>query len=146
VCEYDFPITLNATGNGSQVEWSTGDQTPYTTVTNAGIYEVTTTAQNGCQASDEIDVTSDPCASLTEQLNGIIIYPNPTQAFVTISNQTEKHLLFELRSIEGKLLSSGELISSSIDTTIDMRNMSNGTYLLNILNEEVRMINRIVKQ
>ena len=146
VCEYDFPITLNATGNGSQVEWSTGDQTPFTTVTNAGIYEVTTTAQNGCQASDEINVTSDPCASLAEQLNGIIIYPNPTQAFVTISNQTEKHLLFELRSIEGKLLSSGELISNSIDTTIDMRNMSNGTYLLNILNEEVRMINRIVKQ
>jgi hypothetical protein len=146
VCANEFPVTLNATGNGSQVEWSTGAQTPFTTVNGAGTYTVTTTAQNGCQASDDVVVTSDPCASLVEQNDGILIYPNPTTSMVTILNKTTLPLNYCLRTIEGKIVFQGELDSSSEKTSIDLINLSNGAYLIQLFNTEFNYTTRITKQ
>jgi hypothetical protein len=146
VCANEFPVTLNATGNGSQVEWSTGAQTPFTTVNSAGTYTVTTTAQNGCQASDDVVVTSDPCASLVEQNDGILIYPNPTTSMVTILNKTTLPLNYCLRTIEGKIVFQGELDSSSEKTSIDLINLSNGAYLIQLFNTEFNYTTRITKQ
>jgi hypothetical protein len=146
VCANEFPVTLNATGNGSQVEWSTGAQTPFTTVNSAATYTVTTTAQNGCQASDDVVVTSDPCASLVEQNDGILIYPNPTTSMVTILNKTTLPLNYCLRTIEGKIVFQGELDSSSEKTSIDLINLSNGAYLIQLFNTEFNYTTRITKQ
>jgi hypothetical protein len=146
VCANDFPVTLNATGNGSQVEWSTGAQTPFTTVNGAGTYTVTTTAQNGCQASDDVVVTSDPCASLVEQNDGILIYPNPTTSMVTILNKTTLPLNYCIRTIEGKIVFQGELDSSSEKTSINLINLSNGAYLIQLFNTEFNYTTRITKQ
>ena len=146
VCENNFPVTLNATGNGSQVEWSTGAQTPTITVANAGTYIVTTTAQNGCQASDSVIVTSDPCANLDEQNNGISIYPNPTQSIIVILNKTDQPLQYILRTVEGKIIAQGELDSNSEKTSLDLSNLSNGAYLVHVFNAELNYIKRITKQ
>jgi hypothetical protein len=146
VCANEFPVTLNATGNGSQVEWSTGAQTPFTTVNGAGTYTVTTTAQNGCQASDDVVVTSDPCASLVEQNDGILIYPNPTTSMVTILNKTTLPLNYCIRTIEGKIVFQGELDSSSEKTSINLINLSNGAYLIQLFNTEFNYTTRITKQ
>ena len=146
VCENNFPVTLNATGNGSQVEWSTGAQTPTITVANAGTYIVTTTAQNGCQASDSVIVTSDPCANLDEQNNGISIYPNPTQSTIVILNKTDQPLQYILRTVEGKVIAQGELDSNSEKTSLDLSNLSNGAYLIHVFNAELNYIKRITKQ
>jgi hypothetical protein len=146
VCENNFPVTLNATGNGSQVEWSTGAQTPTITVANPGTYIVTTTAQNGCQASDSVIVTSDPCASLVEQNNGILIYPNPTQSTIVILNKTDQPLQYILRTVEGKIIAQGELDSNSEKTSLDLSNLSNGAYLIHVFNAELNYIKRITKQ
>ena len=146
VCENNFPVTLNATGNGSQVAWSTGAQTPTITVANAGTYIVTTTAQNGCQASDSVIVTSDPCANLDEQNNGISIYPNPTQSTIVILNKTEQPLQYVLRTVEGKIIAEGQLDSNSEKTSLDLSNFSNGAYLMHVFNSELNYIQRITKQ
>jgi len=146
VCENNFPVTLNATGNGSQVEWSTGAQTPTITVANAGTYIVTTTAQNGCQASDSVIVSSDPCANLDEQNNGISIYPNPTQSTIVILNKTDQPLQYFLRTVEGKVIAQGELDSNSEKTSLDLSNLSNGAYLIHVFNAELNYIIRITKQ
>ena len=146
VCENNFPVTLNATGNGSQVEWSTGAQTPTITVANAGTYIVTTTAQNGCQATDSVSVTSDPCANLNEHNNGISIYPNPTQSTIVILNKTDQPLQYFLRTVEGKIIAEGQLDSNSEKTSLDLSNFSNGAYLMHVFNSELNYIQRITKQ
>jgi hypothetical protein len=146
VCENEFPVTLNATGNGAQVLWSTGVATPFTTVSVGGIYSVTTTAQNGCQATDSISVTSDPCANLDEQNNGILIYPNPTQSTIVILNKTDQPLQYILRTVEGKIIAEGELDSNSEKTSLDLSNFSNGAYLMHVFNSELNYIKRITKQ
>ena len=61
VCDNDFPVKLNATGNGATVQWSNGSSTPFTSVSQAGTYFVTTTGQNGCSATDSVIVIAEPC-------------------------------------------------------------------------------------
>ena len=107
---------------------------------------MTTTAQNGCQASDDVVVTSDPCASLVEQNDGILIYQNPTTSMVTILNKTTLPLNYCLRTIEGKIVFQGELDSSSEKTSIDLINLSNGAYLIQLFNTEFNYTTRITKQ
>jgi hypothetical protein len=146
VCANEFPVTLNATGNGAQVLWSTGAATPFTTVTVGGIYSVTTTAQNGCQATDSVSVTSDPCANIDEHNNGISIYPNPTQSTVVVLNKTNQPLQYVLRTVEGKIIAEGQLDSNSDKTSLDLSNFSNGAYLIHVFNAELNYIKRITKQ
>lgn len=146
VCANEFPVTLNATGNGAQVLWSTGAATPFTTVTVGGIYSVTTTAQNGCQATDSVSVISDPCVNIDEHNNGISIYPNPTQSTVVVLNKTNQPLQYVLRTVEGKIIAEGQLDLNSEKTSLDLSNFSNGAYLMHVFNSELNYIQRITKQ
>ncbi len=142
VCEYDFPITLNATGNGAQVEWSNGATTPFTNVTVGGTYFVTTTAQNGCQATDSVVVTSDPCAGIEENNIEISIYPNPTNGAIFIAINDNSIFNFELLNSTGQRVLNGLLN----DQQINLDNLAKGAYIVRIFNSEKEFFDRIIKQ
>lgn len=142
VCEYDFPVTLNATGNGTQVEWSNGAATPFTSVTAGGIYSVTTTAQNGCIASDTVVVTSDPCLGVDEMNSTISIYPNPTNSTITIQLDYSLNYTYKLFNSEGKQLMNGNIDSNEIS----LQELAKGAYIIHIYNAERSYISRIIKQ
>jgi hypothetical protein len=142
VCEYDFPVTLNATGNGAEVEWSNGSATPFTTVTAGGTYSVTTTAQNGCQATDTVVVTSDPCLGVNEMNSTISIYPNPTNSTVVIQLDYAKDFTYKLFNTEGKLLLNGKVDSNEIS----LHELAKGAYIIHVCNDETSYISRIIKQ
>ena len=142
VCEYDFPVTLNATGNGATVLWSNGASTPFTSVTSGGTYSVTTTAQNGCQATDSIVVTSDPCLSIEELNSTISIYPNPTNSAILIGLDYSLDFTYKLFNTEGKLLLNGKVDSNEIS----LHELANGAYIIHICNAERSYISRIIKQ
>lgn len=142
VCEYDFPVTLNATGNGAQVEWSNGATTPFTNVTVGGTYFVTTTAQNGCQATDSVVVTSDPCAGIEEINIEISIYPNPTFGIISIEINDKSNYNFELLNSTGQKILDGLLN----DQQINLGNLANGAYIVRIFNSEKEFFDRIIKQ
>ena len=142
VCEYDFPVTLNATGNGAEVEWSNGAATPFTTVTAGGTYSVTTTAQNGCQATDTVVVTSDPCLGVNEMNSTISIYPNPTNSTVVIQLDYAKDFTYKLFNTEGKLLLNGKVDSNEIS----LHELAKGAYIIHVCNAETSYISRIIKQ
>jgi hypothetical protein len=142
VCEYDFPVTLNATGNGAQVEWSNGAATPFTSVTAGGIYSVTTTAQNGCIATDTVVVTSDPCLGVDEMNSTISIYPNPTNSTITIQLDYSLNYTYKLFNSEGKQLMNGNIDSNEIS----LQELAKGAYIIHICNAERSYISRIIKQ
>jgi hypothetical protein len=142
VCENDFPVTLNATGNGAEVEWSNGAATPFTTVTVGGTYFVTTTAQNGCQASDTVEVTSDPCVGIEENVIEFSIFPNPTLDVVFIKTNDSNIENFEILNSTGQTVLKGLLNNQPIF----VGDLANGAYIIRIYNSEKELFKRIVKQ
>jgi LEA14-like dessication related protein len=143
VCEYDFPITVNATGNGSTILWNTGATTPFISVTQAGTYTVTTTAANGCQATDTMQVFSDDCASLTDESIAFSVYPNPTSEMLTITSTLNTEASIFVYNLEGKMVQHASI--SGNEKQINLADLSNGTYLLKITNAFQSSTFRIIK-
>lgn len=142
VCEYDFPVTLNATGNGATVLWSNGASTPFTSVTSGGTYSVTTTAQNGCQATDSIVVTSDPCVGIEENVIEFSIFPNPILDVVFIKTNYPNIENFELLNSIGQIVLKGLLNNQPIF----VGDLAKGAYIIRIFNSQEEFFGRIVKQ
>ncbi|WP_438967108.1 FG-GAP-like repeat-containing protein [Flavobacterium sp.] len=72
---------------------------------------------------------SSPLNILNNELNNIILYPNPTENYITISNfPIDEINKIEIYSIHGKLIKS----ISSIEDTISVENLNPGLYLLTI--------------
>jgi hypothetical protein len=143
VCEYDFPITVNATGNGSSILWNTGASTPFISVTQAGTYTVTTTASNGCQATDAMQVFSDDCASLTEESITFSVYPNPTSEMVTITSTLNTEASILVYNLEGKIVQQARI--SGNEKQLNLADLSSGTYLLKVTNALESTTFRIIK-
>ena len=143
VCEYDFPITVNATGNGSTILWNTGATTPFISVTQAGTYTVTTTASNGCQATDTMEVFTDECASLTEESIAFSVYPNPTSEMLTITSTLNTEASIFVYNLEGKIVQQASILGN--EKQINLADLSSGTYLLKVTNTLQSSIFRIIK-
>lgn len=143
VCEYDFPVTLNATGNGATVLWSNGAATPFTSVTSGGTYSVTTTAQNGCQASDSVVVTSDPCLGIATQDLGWVVYPNPMEDILIVENNNDINAAIQLYTAEGKLIMEFDLNEKKLE--IDVQGLSRGAYYLRIATVTTDKVIKVIK-
>ena len=74
--------------------------------------------------------------SVREQIKDveISIYPNPTSDYVTV--KFDNAGLWQLHTVDGKLVSSGQLSTGS--TNIDMRAVALSTYMLTIVGEDNR--------
>jgi hypothetical protein len=138
VCEYNFPITLVATGNGVLVEWSTGDESPFTTINSPGNYTVTTTAQNGCQAIDDVTITSDACLGVNELNQSVNIFPNPTNSSISIIASFSLPTTYLLLTIDGKILK--DLIKENILEKFDHKNLNLDTIEFKNLNPSAENI------
>ena len=70
VCEDQVPVTLDAGAGYDSYLWSPGDQTTQTIEVNAvGRYHVTVIDANGCQGTDEIEISinSNPLPAITAE-------------------------------------------------------------------------------
>ena len=132
VCATDFPVTINATGNGISIVWSNGATSPSTSVSTAGSYVVTTTAQNGCQNSDTVIVNSDPCSGVSENSINFTVYPNPSSDQLFIMNNHSLNANYRILSNSGQELLTGHLNSYSNETSVDVQSLSNGIYFIEI--------------
>ena len=71
-------------------------------------------------------------------INGILIYPNPTNN--TLNIKTHLTVEYELRDMMGKLILVGK------DNRLDLSVYEDGTYLLTLIHEGRRFTKRIIKQ
>ncbi len=85
---------------------------------------------------------------LIQELNQIILYPNPTHDYLNIKVPNDEKLQYEIYSIEGKEYN-GEIIQSNLDQTIiDVRKLTGGVYFLKCYNSESNLISntKFIKQ
>lgn len=113
-----------ATGTGGASSYTIG-QVVYSnyTGTNGSVAQ-------GVQQPYEISTTIG--VKLVEINLDLAAYPNPTQGalLLNIGNYNNEKLTYQLYDIQGKLLSSKQVIDST--TSIDMQNLPTSTYLLNV--------------
>ena len=130
VCANDFPIPLTATGNATSYSWNTGANTATTTITAAGTYTVTGTL-NGCSSTDNVVVISDPCAGIEEnQELTFQLYPNPSNAVINITANSDEQFDYSIYSMDGKLMIVGVMNNGVI--SISVNHFAPGKYFTKI--------------
>jgi hypothetical protein len=130
VCSNHFPLTLTATGTGNSYSWSNGSSTATTTVTAGGTYTVTATL-NGCTAQDAITVVEDPCLGVEEPSLISRVYPNPSNAQVTIELQQAEEVPYTVFSADGKRTASGTIKNGKAQ--LDVSTFAPGKYMVRVL-------------
>jgi hypothetical protein len=75
------------------------------------------------------------------QLQGVSIYPNPSDAVITITDDNYTSNSISVNDISGKLILTKEV---STETTIDLSISGSGVYLVTVSNENGSMVERIV--
>lgn len=75
------------------------------------------------------------------KLEGVAIYPNPSTGIINISNDTNVENTIVVTDLTGKVVSSKV---SSVATTIDLSTAGTGIYIVEVLNENGKKVERIV--
>ena len=75
-----------------------------------------------------------------ELLDKIIVYPNPTNGIVTISNIQEKNIDVTVYDLNGRAL------LNTTNSQVDISNLTSGVYLFKVKAEKSEVLKRIVKQ
>ena len=94
----------------------------------AGTYTVFVEDSAGCAATFEVVVNSQ--VKLDEEILNVQVYPNPTQDLVTV--EVNGSFTYQLTTINGEIVINGK---DANKTTIDLKNLSTGVYLLKLSNE-----------
>lgn len=123
-------VTLTATG-AVQYGWTNSviNASPFTPAATQ-TYTVTGTDANGCQGTDQVTVTVDPCLGLDNSaLTDIRIYPNPVQTDFTLQlppGETEG--LLSITDLSGKVLRNFKVTADM--STYSIGDLPAGSYLL----------------
>jgi len=72
------------------------------------------------------------------------VYPNPTTGRITIENPANDEFSFAIYNITGKLMLRKDNISGP-STDVDLSNMNQGIYLVNIISQETKVMHKIIK-
>ena len=149
-CANHDPITLSGTPTGGTFSGTSVTGNEFDPSVGTGTYTVTYTYTdgNGCEASDDLTITVDGCASIDENnlSQEVTIMPNPATDFVDVVVEGGSLNSIQMTSTEGKVV---EVSTSSIDaitTRIDLNNVSNGTYLIKLNTSNGQVIRRVVIQ
>jgi len=130
VCEAVLPLSITATGNATSYIWSTGANTATTLITAGGTYTVTGTL-NGCSSTDNIVITTDPCAGIEEiQELTFQLYPNPSNSVINITSNSQEPFEYSIYSMDGKLMLMGEINNGA--TSLSVGQFATGKYFVRI--------------
>ncbi len=111
---------------------------------------------DGCNGSigwyiDEITIYNCTDALAIDEYNkmidGVSIYPNPTNGIVTLQKTTQINLkLLEVFDVNGRLLKSVNVSNMQLQKNIDLNNLSSGVYFITVTSDDSKGMMRLVKQ
>ncbi|MEJ5268323.1 MAG: proprotein convertase P-domain-containing protein [Bacteroidales bacterium] len=131
ICHNDI-VTIQA-GNFSEYLWSNNSTDSYIVV-NANelqpgsyYYSLTVTDDNGCFASDEINVLIEICSGILDgDFSSIKIYPNPANEFIYIELPNEQQI--KIVDVQGKIIYSSSLPINKYK--VDLKQIPAGLYII----------------
>jgi hypothetical protein len=148
-------VQLNAGNAGSTYLWSNAATSQVINVgsTTAGsfTYSVTVTSNLGCQGSDQVLITFDPCVGIDESVAAeISIFPNPNQGSfeVNVSNWNTDRSKLVLVNLLGEVIWSREYnqVQGTIAQQIDLQDVPAGIYFIRLTSDEASMTRRVIIQ
>ena len=100
---------------------------------------LTNTSSTGYIDAIVAKLSSTTLSTSTFEREALVIYPNPTRDFITISTKEaiKKVTILDLN---------GRVLDTQFDTTVNLTNLTSGIYLLNIETETEISSNKIIKQ
>lgn len=145
---------LTATSSATGLLWYTevnGDAsavapTPNTDMLGETSFWVSSVNEMGCESERvEIVVTVEETMSVGEEnmLNGLSIYPNPTNGVLTVSNTLDTEVFTTVYDLNGRLLLSKTLGQNS--NTLDLSNLNTGVYIVKLKTELGEVSKRVLK-
>ncbi|HPB02768.1 MAG TPA: T9SS type A sorting domain-containing protein, partial [Bacteroidales bacterium] len=156
ICADTETLTLDAGNPGATYLWSENGATTQSiqftcSGCNMGVYPVWVTVNNGCSASDTINVNIQLCDIIEESGDLITgVFPNPTDGAVYLSsNNLNEDAAITITNADGKLIFTGmlnDLNSSSGNKEIDLSDYAAGIYFMQIIHKTQVQIVRIVRQ
>jgi hypothetical protein len=142
ICADEETLTLDAGNTGATYLWSenaaTSQSIQFTcTGCNPGVYPIWVTVDNGCTASDTININIQLCDIIDESGNILLsLYPNPTEGLVYLStNGMYSDVQITLTHADGRIIYQGMLqdLSGSAELKeFDLSHYAAGFYFLHI--------------
>jgi hypothetical protein len=111
-------------------------------VTTNGIYALRIT-ENGC-TDTSICITIENVEITENAFDLIKIYPNPTHGNVTVVNHTKNELIIRLFDLSGREIYSLNTVKNT--QTINMAQLSEGTYLLKVEGDNISKTYKLLKE
>jgi hypothetical protein len=125
-----------------------GETDQYLNFDQAGSYTVTAINIDNCfKMSDAFVIGEDNniISFPNDEINNLIIYPVPAQNTITIKVDTRKQMSYvvDIIDYQGNLV---KQTNESLDyiQSIDIQNLSNGIYFINVWFEDGTLINNII--
>ena len=141
----------NLSTAASSYLWDFGDGNTSTDINpthiygNNGYYNIQLIAYNNC-GNDTIIDALDVFVNINEnEINNINIYPNPANTFVIVESNKFKVKSYSIVDITGKMVKQSA-IKQTNNLTIDISDLDNGIYFLNIKTSEFNINKRLIKQ
>lgn len=75
-------------------------------------------------------------------IDSVVVYPIPAKDYVVVRDLEEQVKEIEVYSVEGGLFNIGNVSNSSKEMKLDTSNLSNGVYILKIVTENNKIINK----
>jgi len=125
-------VTLDAGTGFATYEWSTGDDTQTITVDEGGEYTVFVTDDNGCSASDDINVTFVVSIYEVNGISYVVLYPNPANDFVRVDARLESvPATLRITDQSGRIVSQMQVFTFPV--TIPVNQLAGGMYHLTLV-------------
>jgi hypothetical protein len=142
-------VTIGASGSFSNIIWSTNETSPTIDVDESGTYWVVVTANNGCTATDTINITIEDETGISYIGKGSLnLYPNPARdAFTLEAIDLEGVWNVRLNDINGReVLTENRTITGSQTNTFNVSDLTPGMYFLSLQNgQDVRVMKIMIE-
>jgi hypothetical protein len=148
-------VAILDAGVWSSYAWSTGatSQTIQVVGSVLGVgthpFSVTVTDANGCDGTASFTLIVDPCTGIDETSNelSINVYPNPTEGMISLNIQgLDSDFSLKVLNIQGQVVMSEFVAnrSNSYLRTLDLSNLTNGVYFLEVRSNDMLKVEKVV--
>ncbi|MDP1799838.1 MAG: T9SS type A sorting domain-containing protein [Bacteroidota bacterium] len=142
--------TASITASGANTYlWNTSATTTVITVSPSvtTVYTVTGTDALGCNASYTISQAVSVCSGLSSNQNtysSLVVYPNPTNGVFIVEMANGATKTIRVSDVTGRVVV--ESTSNSDSVNLNISNLANGIYYVNILSNNTKQVLKVVKQ